>query len=64
MSLRRESITLENAEKKGPVETAPLGDHVRGRQFSLEPHDVEIVEADQAKLHRNLKGRHMQMIAM
>ena len=26
--------------------------------------DVAIVEADQNKLHRNLKGRHMQMIAM
>lgn len=64
MSLRRESLTLENAEKKDPVETAGLEEHLRGRQFSLEPHDVEIVEADQGKLHRNLKGRHMQMIAM
>jgi amino acid transporter len=67
MSSRRESLNLTDPEKhpKGaPVEPAPLGDHVRGRQFSLEPHDVAIVEADQGKLHRNLKGRHMQMIAM
>ena len=67
MSARRESLNLADPEKhpKGvPVEPAPLADHVRGRQFSLEANDVAIVEADQGKLHRNLKGRHMQMIAM
>lgn len=64
MSARRESLTLQNAEKKEPLETADLGEHMRGRQFSLEAHDVAIVEADQGKLHRKLKGRHMQMIAM
>lgn len=64
MSERRESLSLQNANEKVPVETSGLGEHVRGRQFSLEPHDVAIVEADQGKLHRNLKGRHMQMIAM
>jgi hypothetical protein len=64
MSARRESLTLENAEKKEPVEPASLGEHARGRQFSVEQPDVDMVEADQAKLHRRLKGRHMQMIAM
>lgn len=65
MSLRRESLHLEEkAVEKEPVETAGLGEHVRGRQFSLEPPDVAIVEADQRKLKRELKGRHMQMIAM
>ena len=43
---------------------ASLGDHLRGRQFSVAEDDITMVEADQNKLHRNLKGRHMQMIAM
>ncbi len=67
MSERRESLSLADPEKKGDssaVEPAGLGEHLRGRQFSVDPHDVGIVEADQGKLHRNLKGRHMQMIAM
>lgn len=64
MSARRESLTLQEEEKKEPLEPAGLGDHLRGRQFSLEAQDVEIVQADQGQLHRNLKGRHMQMIAM
>jgi amino acid permease len=41
-----------------------LSAHLRGRQFSVDASDVAIVEADQSKLHRRLKGRHMQMIAM
>lgn len=64
MSARRESLTLQDAPEKVPVDTAGIGEHARGRQFSLEAHDIDMVEADQAKLHRNLKGRHMQMIAM
>ena len=39
-------------------------EHVRGRQFSVDPEDRAIVTADQNALHRRLKGRHMQMIAM
>jgi amino acid transporter len=67
MSARRESLNLADPEKwpkSDPVEPASLGAHMRGRQFSLEGNDVAIVEADQNKLHRKLKGRHMQMIAM
>jgi hypothetical protein len=67
MSSRRESLNLADPEKRArsdPVEPAGLGAHLRGRQFSVEGNDVAIVEADQSKLHRRLKGRHMQMIAM
>jgi yeast amino acid transporter len=64
MSTRRESLTLADAEKHDAVDPASLGQHARGRQFSIEAQDVAMVEADQGKLHRSLKGRHMQMIAM
>lgn len=69
MSARRESLSLADPEKRSraqsvSVEPASLGAHLRGRQFSVDANDVAIVEADQSKLHRRLKGRHMQMIAM
>jgi amino acid transporter len=67
MSLRRESLSLADPEKHpkaDPVEPAGLGAHLRGRQFSVDANDAEIVTADVRKLHRNLQGRHMQMIAM
>ncbi|EXJ61932.1 hypothetical protein A1O7_02363 [Cladophialophora yegresii CBS 114405] len=41
-----------------------LTDHARGRQFSVDPEDRALVVADQNALHRDLKGRHMQMIAI
>jgi amino acid transporter len=67
MSARRESLNLADPEKRAetePVKTASLADHLRGRQFSVDAHDAAIVMADENKLHRNLQGRHMQMIAM
>lgn len=66
MSLAKEADMLHDSEKHAPAyaEPAGLGDHLRGRQFSVAGSDTAIVEADQNKLHRNLKGRHMQMIAM
>ncbi|KEF53996.1 uncharacterized protein A1O9_09791 [Exophiala aquamarina CBS 119918] len=41
-----------------------LGEHARGRQFSVDPEDQAMVHTDQNMLHRELKGRHMQMIAI
>ena len=64
MSSRRESLTIAHDEKKVVAEPASFAEHIRGRQLSVEAQDVEIVEADQGKLKRDLKGRHMQMIAM
>lgn len=41
MSARRESLTLHDAEKGAPAyEPASLGDHLRGRQFSVTSDDV------------------------
>ncbi|KIW34151.1 uncharacterized protein PV07_00947 [Cladophialophora immunda] len=67
MSERRESLSLQDPEKlakSDAVEPASLADHLHGRQFSVDAADVAIVETDQGKLHRNLQGRHMQMIAI
>lgn len=64
MSSRRESLQIEEKKVVEAPEPASLGEHLRGRQLSVDPQDVAIVEADQNKLHRELKGRHMQMIAM
>lgn len=55
---------LEKHDDAGAFEPGTLGDHARGRQFSLEVRDVAMVETDQHVLHKALKGRHMQMIAM
>ncbi|KAI5360564.1 Putative amino acid permease [Septoria linicola] len=64
MSLARESADFAGKEYGSAPEPASLGEHARGRQFSVSPDDTAIVEADQNKLHRSLKGRHMQMIAI
>jgi amino acid transporter len=68
LNMALESVDL-TGEKGGdspapPYTRASLSDHVRGRQFSIDAQDTAIVTADQNQLHRSLKGRHMQMIAM
>lgn len=62
MSAPVESDMPAGAEKHGEFDG--LADHVRGRQLSIDPQDQELVQKDQETLHRALKGRHMQMIAM
>jgi amino acid permease len=47
----------EKGEKPAPLEPPPL------EAGSVDAHEV-VVEDGQGKLHRSLKGRHMQMIAM
>jgi amino acid transporter len=65
MSLKHETNALGEKHGEVPVyEPATLGEHARGRQFSIDPEDRAMVETDQNVLHRDLKGRHMQMIAM
>ncbi|KIW90285.1 uncharacterized protein Z519_08929 [Cladophialophora bantiana CBS 173.52] len=66
MSLKNE--TNARAEKDGidipAYEPGTLSAHARGRQFSIDPEDRAMVETDVNMLHRDLKGRHMQMIAI
>lgn len=66
MSLKNETNALREkpANDVPAYEPATLGAHARGRQFSVDPEDHAMVTADQNLLHRDLKGRHMQMIAM
>lgn len=58
-------MVLEDPEKQArrvsinAVELHSLREHIHGRQSSVHEQDVAIVEADQTKLHRKLKGRHM-----
>lgn len=59
--MNSEARTTSLDEKHAP---GTFGDHVRGRQFSVDPQDHALVEGDQRALHRDLKGRHMQFIAM
>jgi amino acid transporter len=60
--LRGEKLVLP--EDVPQVKRGSLSDHARGRQFSVDPEDRAMLVADQNMLHRNLKGRHMQMIAI
>jgi amino acid transporter len=55
--------------EKQPRDSPPpvhhgLADHAKGRQFSIDGNDVAMIHADQNELKKDLKGRHMQMIAM
>ena len=66
MSLSNENNALGEKPANGvpAYEPATLAQNARGRQFSTDPEDRAIMTSDQNLLHRDLKGRHMQMIAM
>lgn len=55
---------MNDTEKNGDGVHGTFGDHAKGRQFSVDGADRAMVEGDQRALHRELKGRHMQMIAV
>lgn len=64
MSLARESAEFGEKNQHVDAHPAPIGEHMHGGQFSVDPDDTAIVTEDQNALHRSLKGRHMQMIAI
>lgn len=65
MSLAHETAEMDQKHLGGPPPAHySLGDHVKGHQLSSDNEDAAIVMSDQNELKRDLKGRHMQMIAM
>lgn len=64
MSLAHETEMEKNRPEGSPPVHYSLADHAKTRQLSLDAEDVAIVTSDQNQLRRDLKGRHMQMIAM
>jgi amino acid permease len=53
----------DNGEKHVPAYEPGLAEHKRDGQSGSDPENL-VVEPQENKLHQDLKGRHMQMIAM
>lgn len=65
MSLAHETAEIEkNRHDISPPVRYSLSDHAKAHQLGTDSEDVAIVVSDQNALRRDLKGRHMQMIAM
>lgn len=54
----------KNHHDDSPPGPYSLGDSAKARPLSANDEDVGIVMSNQNELRRDLKGRHMQMIAM
>lgn len=59
---------MSDDDFKGYGEKQPqhgtLGDHAHGNQIGHDAEAHDVMVGGQNELHRELKGRHMQMIAM
>jgi amino acid permease len=53
----------DNGEKHVPTYEPGLAEHKHGEQYGSDPENM-VAEPQENKLHQDLKGRHMQMIAM
>ncbi|EXJ79150.1 hypothetical protein A1O3_08651 [Capronia epimyces CBS 606.96] len=66
MSLKNEPNTLgeKHPHDVPAYDNDKLGEHSSGQQFGHDPEDGAVVAGTQNVLHQDLKGRHMQMIAI
>jgi amino acid transporter len=56
------SVQPENSDDLAEKHAAPVYDSARDGNFSSDPENLVVTHEN--KLHQDLKGRHMQMIAM
>jgi amino acid transporter len=57
-------MSMQVEDKDGSPPGSDFKAHTRGRQFSLNGENADIVEGDVHNLHRGLNGFHTSMIAI